>query len=84
MSPTERMELAAALGMDLGVIQPFDHALSQLSAEEFLHLLVAQLGVAGLVVGPDFALGTQLRGTPARAQRAGRRHGLCRSRWWRP
>ncbi|MEZ4555278.1 MAG: bifunctional riboflavin kinase/FAD synthetase [Caldilineaceae bacterium] len=72
MSPTERMELAAALGMDLGVIQPFDHALSQLSAEEFLHLLVAQLGVAGLVVGPDFALGRNRAGTlPVLSELAG-------------
>lgn len=63
MTPDARLELAAELGMDLGVIQPFDAALSQLSAQEFLDLLVHHLGLVGLVVGPDFALGRNREGT---------------------
>ncbi len=35
-TPEERLQLAGAAGADFGVIQHFDHALSQLSAREFL------------------------------------------------
>lgn len=63
MAPDERIAHAAALGLDLGVIQPFDRALSQLSAQTFLDQLAERLGVVGLVVGPDFALGRNREGT---------------------
>ena len=61
-TPAERLRLAAAQGIDVGVIQPFDHDLAALSAREFVTLLKEKLGMIGLVVGPDFALGRNRAG----------------------
>ncbi len=61
-TPAERLRLAAAQGIDVGVIQPFDAALAALSAREFVTLLKDELGMVGLVVGPDFALGRNRAG----------------------
>ncbi len=54
--------LAAALGVEIGVIHPFTHETMQLTAREFVGILQAHLGMAGLVVGPDFALGRNRSG----------------------
>ncbi len=56
-TPEERMELAGALGVQVGIIQPFTLELAQLGPREFVALLKRHLGLAGLVAGPDFALG---------------------------
>ncbi|RME60644.1 MAG: riboflavin biosynthesis protein RibF [Caldilineae bacterium] len=61
-SPEERLDLAEALGIQVGVIQTFDRTFAQLSAREFVQLLVDHLGLARLVVGPDFALGRDRAG----------------------
>jgi riboflavin kinase/FMN adenylyltransferase len=61
-TPQERLALAASLGIDLGVIQRFTPALAQLEAHEFMGLLKRHLGLAALVVGPDFALGRNRSG----------------------
>jgi len=62
-TPDERLALAAGLGIDIGVIQPFTSELAQLDPRSFLNLLKAHLGLAGLTVGPDFALGRKRAGT---------------------
>lgn len=62
-TPEERLTLAGELGIDVGVIQPFTPELAQLSPRDFLELLVRHLGLAGLTVGPDFALGRNRAGT---------------------
>ena len=62
-TPEERMELAGALGVQVGIIQPFTLELAQLEAREFVGLLKRHLGLAGLVTGPDFALGKGRSGT---------------------
>ena len=54
-TPQERLDLAAALGIDLGVIQPFTPALANMTPKEFLLLLKDHLGMAGLAVGPGFS-----------------------------
>lgn len=59
----ERLALAAAQGIGYGIIQPFTLELAQLSPRAFLSLLIEHLGLAGLTVGPDFALGRDRAGT---------------------
>ena len=56
-TPEERLHLSAALGIDLGVIQHFTLEFAQKSPREFMTLLKNHLGLKGLVVGPDFAVG---------------------------
>lgn len=53
----ERLALAAQLGIDIGIIQPFTHEFAALTAPEFVALLKDHLKLAEIVVGPDFALG---------------------------
>lgn len=61
-TPSERLLLAAALGIEVGVVHPFTHDTTQLGARAFVELLQKHLGMAGLVVGPDFALGRNRSG----------------------
>lgn len=61
-TPEERLALAGELGLDVGIIQPFTPELAQLNPRNFLELLVRHLGLAGLTVGPDFALGRNRTG----------------------
>lgn len=73
-----KARLAAALGLDGIVILPFDHAFSQTEAEDFVEtILVAQLGVRGVITGSDFHFGRQRRGTPAFLRAAGERLGFA-------
>ena len=61
-TPRERLTLAAALGIDVGVLQPFTRAVANLEAREFMLLLKNHLGMVALLVGPDFALGRNRSG----------------------
>jgi riboflavin kinase/FMN adenylyltransferase len=61
-TPSERLMLAAALGVEVGVVHPFTLETTQLSARDFVMLLQTHLGMAGLVVGPGFALGRNRSG----------------------
>lgn len=61
-NPLERLEQAAKLGVDVGIVQPFDQETAALTAREFMQLLVTHLGLTCLVVGPDFALGHNREG----------------------
>ena len=64
LTPRERqMQLLARFGLDLAVVLPFDHALSQMSARAFVEeILVARLGVAHVVIGYDFSFGKDRSG----------------------
>jgi riboflavin kinase/FMN adenylyltransferase len=62
MTPDEKAEALAALGVDIIVTLRFDHAMAQIPAAEFLSLLQRHLGFQGLWVGEDFALGHQREG----------------------
>ena len=59
----ERVELLKALGLDAVAVLAFTSELSQLTARDFLSLLVEELDMKLLVVGPDFALGRNREGT---------------------
>ncbi len=62
-SAQQRLDLAAELGVDVGIVHPFDRETAELSAREFMEMLVAHLGLVCLVVGPDFALGRNRSGS---------------------
>ena len=70
-SARERLMLAAEHGIDLGVVHPFSRATANLEAQEFVALLKQHLGLAALVVGPDFALGRNRSGNIARLHELG-------------
>ena len=59
----ERVELLQGLGLDAVAVLAFTSELAQLSPQEFLGLLVQELDMKLLVVGPDFALGRNRAGT---------------------
>lgn len=53
----ERIELIHGMGVDRVIVLSFTNELAQLTAREFVELLKEYLGMHGLVIGPDFALG---------------------------
>ena len=59
----ERMRLIQRLGVDMVVPLTFTYEISQLTAREFMTLLRRHLKMAGLIAGPDFALGKGREGT---------------------
>lgn len=59
----ERLALLDALGLDFVVVQPFSRATAQVTAADFVTLLVNRLCLRALWVGPDFALGYKRQGT---------------------
>ena len=60
--PEERVRLIAEAGADLVVPVTFDREMSELSARDFLELLMRRLRMRTLVGGPDFALGRAREG----------------------
>lgn len=76
-TPQERLALAADLGIDLGVIQTFTPELARLEPRAFLQLLIEHLGLAVLVVGPDFALGRNRTGDIATLHQLGEELGYA-------
>ena len=64
-------------GLNGAFVRRFDGALASLSAEAFVtELLLGELGVAGVVVGPDFHFGRGREGNPARLEERCRDHGV--------
>lgn len=61
-TPRERLAMAAQIGVDVGVIHPFTHDTARMTPREFCELLKEHLGMAALLVGPDFALGRNRAG----------------------
>lgn len=61
-SPSQRAQLLTDLGVDLVVTHPFDDAVRNIRAHDFVQLLVTHLQMKSLWVGKDFALGYQREG----------------------
>lgn len=73
----EKLRLFQELGIDVVRVLPFDARLAQLSAEEFISkVLVAGLGISGVVVGYDFFFGHKRAGTPQLLAAEGARQGF--------
>lgn len=72
----ERVELLQGLGLDAVAVLSFTSQLSQISPEDFLVLLIDELKMKLLVVGPDFALGRNRAGTVEVAKEIGARRGF--------
>ncbi len=68
---TERSYRLKEAGVDEVIVLSFTHELSRLNAAEFLDWLKKYLGMRGLVVGYDFALGLKREGDIERLQKLG-------------
>ena len=69
--------LAAALGFDGTLVLPFDRALADRSAEDFVReTLVERLAIRAAVTGYDFHFGKARRGTPQFLAEQGVLHGF--------
>ncbi|HZU18395.1 MAG TPA: bifunctional riboflavin kinase/FAD synthetase [Candidatus Dormibacteraeota bacterium] len=71
----ERVSLVRRLGLEHGIVLPFDRALAALSAEDFMAGLLRALDLRCLVAGHDFALGRGREGDVDWLCRHGSRHG---------
>jgi riboflavin kinase/FMN adenylyltransferase len=73
----ERVELLTALGLDEVVVVPFTTEVANLSAEDFVKLvLVGRFAVKVLVIGYDHAFGRGRGGRPDVAARIGKERGF--------
>lgn len=71
-SPEKRAELIAELGVDAVITLPFSQEMANMTAEEFMRMLVDHTGLKQLWVGQDFALGRGREGNTARLEELGR------------
>ena len=77
VSNQQKVELLAATGLDATLMLPFDTALSELSPEEFVRLvLVDTLKASRVIVGADFRFGNRGAGTVASLSELGTHHGF--------
>jgi len=74
-TPDERVALLESLGVDVVITHPFDRALSDQTAEEFMRTVARSLGLRRLLVGYDFALGHGREGNVARLTELGKTLG---------
>ena len=75
-TPEEKERLLLNEGVDQVVSLEFTRELAQLSAREFVGLLVDDLKMKGLVIGPDFALGRNREGNAERLEELGQELGF--------
>ncbi len=72
-----KLELFAAMGLDMAVVQTFDAALSALPAAEFVSkILIGDLGVSHVVTGSDFKFGKGRDGDASVLRQLGDAHGF--------
>ncbi|HUG47482.1 MAG TPA: riboflavin biosynthesis protein RibF [Candidatus Limnocylindria bacterium] len=74
--PEERLSRLAAAGVELGVVQRFDHQFAAQSAEQFLRRLADGRRLAGLVMTAESAFGHDREGTLAEVRRLSRPLGF--------
>lgn len=76
-TPERKLELIAARGIDVCVLEPFTRELAEMPAEVFLdEVLLAHLAPRHLVVGYDFGFGKGRRGNVSTLRDFGDRHGI--------
>jgi riboflavin kinase/FMN adenylyltransferase len=72
-----KLRLLEAIGVDNVFVLPFNQALSELSAEDFVRrILVEDLRVRQVLVGNNFLFGHKRGGDTALLERLGRNHGF--------
>jgi tRNA pseudouridine55 synthase len=62
--PDERLVRLEAAGIEVAVVQHFDHALRITTYDEFIARIASHVDLAGLAMTPDAAFGFERRGTP--------------------
>lgn len=62
-TPEEKAEYLEKLGLDFVITVPFDHALAELTAVEFMQYIGQSISIRRLMVGKGFALGRGRTGT---------------------
>lgn len=72
----ERTRLLRGLGVELVVPIGFSSEVAVLSGREFVSLLQMHLGMRGLIIGPDFALGRGREGNAGALQTLGQELGF--------
>ncbi len=75
--PEERLVRLEAAGIEIAVVQHFDHALRTTSYDEFVARITSHLEVAGFAMTPDAAFGFERRGTPDALAELGARSGFA-------
>jgi riboflavin kinase/FMN adenylyltransferase len=72
----EKLALLSASDLDVIVIQPFTPGLAQTRARDFVEVLISQVGMVELWLGPDFALGYRREGDIAFLRAMGEERGF--------
>jgi riboflavin kinase/FMN adenylyltransferase len=75
-SPEKKVALLQHQGIELVITLEFTPTLSQISADDFVNILVDTLSMKGLVIGPDFAFGRNRQGNAAFLQESGAKLGF--------
>lgn len=73
----EKLEVLSALPIDRVLCLPFNRALAEMTAGDFIErILVGALGMRALVIGDDFRFGARRQGDTATLRAAGEHHGF--------
>jgi riboflavin kinase/FMN adenylyltransferase len=72
----QRQRLFEAAGADAMLVFHFDAEFAQISAEEFVNLLIGRMGAAGVVTGEDFTFGRKRSGDIVLLKELGGKAGL--------
>jgi tRNA pseudouridine55 synthase len=75
--PDERLVRLEAAGIEVAVVQHFDHALRTTTYEEFVARIASRVDLAGFAMTPDAAFGFERRGTPEALADLGARNGFA-------
>jgi riboflavin kinase / FMN adenylyltransferase len=76
LHPAERLDLLAAAGVAVTVVQHFDEAVRRTPYDAFVRAIGARVDLAGFLMTPDAAFGFERRGTPETLAELGRRDGF--------
>ena len=74
--PDERLVRLQAAGVEVTVVQHFDHALRMTPYDSFVEAIRSRVGLAGFVMTPDAAFGHDRGGTPETLAALGERLGF--------
>jgi len=76
MDPADRLELLAAAGVEMTIVQHFDDALRTTPYDAFVARIRARVELAGFLMTPDAAFGFERRGTPDLVSALGKARGF--------